>query len=177
MIGGRFFFTLLFYKSYDPPAFGYASSSKRQIAFQLDIALLLIFSFLVFLLVNTVYSFFTKDVDFLTVIIYIKDSNSSLTSLILLVLLLIVYCFYSAICELTMGCTIGKKFLELQSVTLNFKKPHPTQIIIRNGLKLFSLFFFPVLFFIVYKDKKRRWPHDKASYTVMIDTQKIEVAP
>ena len=176
MIGGRLFFTLFFYKSYHPPSFGYTSSSKRQIAFQIDVGCLIILLFIFFILVNGLVSFFVKGISFMSVIEYLdKVPNSSLTTLIWLVLLLIIYCFYSAICELLTGATIGKKFMSIQSVTLDFKKPKTPQIIMRNGMKLMSLILSPVLFFIVYKDKKRRWLHDKASYTLMIDTQKIQV--
>jgi len=176
MIAGRLFFTLFFYKSYEAPSFGYASSSKRQLAFQLDIGCIFSLCFMLFILTNGIVSLLNEDIHFTTVVEFLQDAPMPpITYIISGLLLLIIYCIYSTICELTMGATIGKKFLSIQAVTLKYKRPLVAQLILRNCLKLISLLCAPVLVFVVYHDKKRQWLHDKFSYTVIIDTEKIDI--
>ena len=74
MIAGRLFFTLFFYKSYEGPSFGYASSSKRQLAFQLDIGCIFSFCFILFILINGVISLLNEDIHFTTVVEYLQDT-------------------------------------------------------------------------------------------------------
>lgn len=177
MIGGRFFFTLFFYKSYSPPAYGYSSSSKRQMAFQLDVGIVLIITVFLSLLVTLLVSAFSQQISFFGVIESAQlVLNSSLSSLFILLLIVFMYCVYSAVFELTVGATPGKRFMEIHSVTTKFKRLHSTQVILRNSMKFVSILFSPIFVFVAYIDKKRRWPHDKMALSVVIDTQKIEVS-
>lgn len=176
MISGRFFFTLFFYKSYTPPSFGYSTTSKRQIAFQLDMGIVIISLVFLTIIINLLVASFSPEISFFTLIDFLKlVFSSSISSLFILLMLLFIYCIYSAVFELTTGSSPGKRFMEIRSVNTKFKKLTPVQVILRNAMKFISLLMSPIYIFIAYNDKKRRWAHDTLALSVVIDTQKIEV--
>ncbi|MFK7899273.1 MAG: RDD family protein [Cyclobacteriaceae bacterium] len=173
LIFGRLFFTLFFYKSYNPPAYGYSSSSKRQMALQLDVGVLLMISVFLAFTANFIYVFSTGQEDVLYFFSVLKLMlASSLSSALFLILFTIIYCVYCILCELTLGRTLGKRIVEIKTLDVSLKKPHAVQIVLRNTVKLFSMLGVPVLLFLAYRDKKRRWLHDRVAQTVVVDTQK-----
>jgi len=174
MFAGRIFFTVFFYKKYNPPKFGYASTSKRQLAMQIDVAIIISFIVLIFLVVNTFVAAFSSEIRFFDSIEAFRDMmKPTFSGVLVYLLILLLYCFYAMVSELFFGFTIGKRIMELKSVTTGLKKLKVEQIILRNAMKFISLLFAPVLIFVVYGDKKRRWLHDRVALSVVVVPEKI----
>jgi len=135
IFGGRILFTLLFYNSYTPPVFGFSTLSKRNIAFQIDICIVLLLKFFLLLIINSL-GINVPKIESLSDPSYFFNLND-------LIITAMIYSIYSISLELTKGNTLGKKFMGIELRDNNLIKETRAKIIIgRNLLKFLMLIIF-----------------------------------
>ena len=135
VFGGRILFILFFYSSYNPPVFGFSTLSKRNIAFQIDICIVLLLKFLLLLSINLL-DISVPEIESLSHPSYFFNLDG-------LIIIAMIYSIYSISLELTKGNTLGKKFMGIELRDHKLIKETRTKIIIgRNLLKFLMLIIF-----------------------------------
>ena len=171
----RILFVFFMYRKYEKPQYGYVSSSRRNMALQIDLVFLIVFNIFLMLIVNFIVST-TQGVSMLRLFEKINELvKSPIFGILLFVLFFFEYIIYCIIIELSIGNSIGKRFVGISIRTSKGKQLIFPKIILRNCLKIISILTAPGLIFIVYKDRKRQWFHDKFTNSYMMDVEKMRL--